>query len=334
MRTHRTISVIAALSLLAGTQAQAQAPASCPKEKLLIGTGGKSGTYSLLFGPLADACSMVCQSNDTQGGWDNLTQMLARRFDGGIVQVDLLDYLSRSEPAIKRSVRSLLSLHGSHLHIFSPVAGVKTTVEKTVQERGIFGTSERTVSATVMVPIRTLSDLRGRRVAAWQSAAVTASIIDERLKLGLEVIEAKTRADGMRMLLNGEVFAFMAMGGKPMDWVEGNPQSQVKPEIDGRILTLVGVERGEIERLGAPYYSEEVTYRSLGAIGIRTISVPNELVINNIQKGPQVAAIEKFKTCFAANLDMIQNTRDMHPSWQSVKIDAPLHWPAYTPPTQ
>lgn len=320
---------LAAALVLAGTPALAQTQDNCPPDKLVIGTGTASGTYALVFASIGNACEMVCESRQTQGGWDNLTQMLARKFDGGIVQVDLLDYLGRQEPLIKRQVRSLASLHGSHLHIFTPSAGVRTVVSKTVRERTLWGTTEKVVQETVMVPIRTLSDLKGRRVAAWQSAVVTANIIDERLKLGLEVFEAKTRADGLRMLQNGEVFAFMAMGGKPMDWVEGN--NQVKAEVEAQRFTLVGVERGEIDRLGAPYYGEQVTYRSLNAIGVRTISVRNELVVNNLQKGPLAPAVTALKACFASNLETIQNTRGTHPSWQDVSLDAPLYWEPFKP---
>jgi TRAP-type uncharacterized transport system substrate-binding protein len=334
MKLMKTYALLSALLLACMSPAFAQAPV-CPKDKLIMGTGTASGTYAQMFVSLNSVCEMVCEERNTQGGYDSLFNIVNEKFDGGIVQTDLLEYLNRTEPRIKRNVRSLASLHGSQMHIFALATGlprqVSKQVEKTIPKWGGMSSDKvlETVTETEYVPLRTITDLKGLKVAAWSSAVVTATVVDERLKLNLDIIEVKDRKQGLDMLRTGAVAAFMGMGGKPVDWVEGSEKA--KAEVD-KSMVMVSVGNDDITRLGAPYYGEQVTYRSLGANGVRTISVRNELVVRNIQRGPLVGAVVAFQECFKKSLEDIQSERGKHPSWSDVALETPLAWEAYTVP--
>lgn len=306
------MGLIGAAIMVAPAFAQDQ----CENDKLVIGTGTPAGTYAQMFQSVAAKCTMVCENRKTQGGLDNITQIIKKQFDGGIVQVDTLDLVNRTVPSIKQSVRSLFSLHGSSMHVFAMKQGFKSSEDTWGGLR----------SKTVYTPINTLQDLKGKPVAAWSSAFGTAQLVDERLKLNMDVREYTDRKKGLADLKSGVVAAFMGMGGYPLDWVEKNTGESAEIGTD---MVMVSASSDDISRLGQPYYGQKAMYRSIGALGVNMVTVRNELVIWNIQSGPRARAVAEFQSCFKSNLEDIKDARNSHPSWQDVSLDTPLSWEPY-----
>ncbi len=309
--------------------AQAQAPAAprvktlnaCAADKLAFGSGTPRGTYGQMSSSLAALCPMICEVQETQGGYDNITQMVNEKFDSGIVQADLIEFLNRTEPDIKKKLRSLFALHGSSMHMFISLKGVPVAGVKKESVPIWKGGGSKDVPTTSMVVVEKLSDLKGKKIAAWSSAYVSAHIVSERLKLDWDVVEVKTRAEGLKMVQDGQAWMFMAAGGKPVEWID---------EVRADQLTLLNLDPGEITKLGGPYYPVKVTYRHLKVNGWNTISVRNEVLVRNITTGPLAALIPTFKKCVADNLDVIKSQRDKHPSWSDVEDLGATTWLPYT----
>lgn len=289
----------------------------CPKDKLLIGSGLASGAYSQIVSTFASKCDMICEARDTQGGFDNIIKIINNQYDGGIVQADLLEFMSRNEPDVRGKVRSLISLHLNALHIIVPVEGVK------VCEKGLIRETCNTV------PIRGFETLRGKTVAAWSSAYITTSNVNHSLKLGMNVVEVKSIKEGMNMLSKGEAWAFMAMGGQPIEWIEGT--TGVPSEVSKK-FTLMRFDPQDLQLLGSNYSLTNLTYRERDAIGVTAIAVRNELVIKDIQKGNGVKSVANFKQCFEKNLEEIKSTRGTHRVFQNIELGTPLSWIPYQAP--
>ncbi len=322
------IAMLAASISTAAFAQTAQAP-TCADNKLIIGSGTPKGAYAQVMKPLAARCQMICEDDKTtQGGFDNVTKLIRNEFDGGIAQVDTLQLLSRNYPALKDGVRSLFPLHGSSMHIVAMSAGFPVVTESTSKSGGIWGlgASDVVVKNRANVPINTLQDLKGKPIAAWSSAATTMEIVNNRLNLGMQITEVPNREVGLGMLKEGKVAAFVGAGGFPLDWIE-KPNGQAADGI--KDMVLVDVDDRTISGLDKPYYGVKVIYRSIGAIGLNTISVRNEMIVRDIQDGDRAAAIQEFRTCFQQNLRAIKSSRGVHPAWADITGSMETSWAPY-----
>ena len=329
MKFRSMILSAAMVALASAAMAQAPAPAAgpaCADNKLIIGSGTATGAYAQLMKPLAQRCSMICEDDKTtQGGFDNVTKLIRNEFDGGIAQIDTLQLLSRNYPSLKENVRSLFPLHGSSMHILAMADGFPVTTS-TVTKSWIPLAGNTTTESTSKVPITNLQDLRGKPIAAWSSAATTMEIVNAKLNLGMQIVEVAQRGPGLAMLKAGKVAAFVGAGGFPLDWVE-KANGKAGDGIAG--LVLVDVDSRDIEKLEKPYYPVKVIYRSLGAIGINTIAVRNEMIVRDIQDGERAEAIAQFRACFVQNIRAIKSSRGVHPAWADVSGSLETSWPAY-----
>ena len=126
------------------------------------------------------------------------------------------------------------------------------------------------------------------------------------------------------MLTNGQVVAFMAMGGKPIDWVE---------KLDGNVYTLANVDTSDISALGQPYYPVKLTYRNLGVMGVTSITARNDIVVWDYTSGRNVEKMLRLRKFIKENLEEIKEARGSHPAWQDVEKENldDVSWQAYQP---
>lgn len=297
-----------------GAKAPKKPVAACGNDRLAFATGTPAGTYGKLGPTIEQYCPMVCETDETEGGLQNLRGVTTKKFDMGITQVDTIVFLSSTDPDIEKNVRSVVSLHYSYLHILTLRNGFKVPGVKTEKTWG--GLSEKKVPDDKFIVVKSLQDLRGRTIAAWGSALVTATVMNQRLRLDMKIVEAKTRAEGLAMVQNGQAFAFFGMGGKPVSWVADNV------EAPGSVFMLVGLDANDQMALSKPYEADKLSYDNMGAYGVSTIKIRNEVVIRNITGGPLVSKIQEFKGCLAQNLEEIKNSRGTDPAWNDVSDES------------
>lgn len=284
--------------------------AACGNDRLAFATGTPAGTYGKLGPTIEEYCKMVCETDETEGGLQNLRGVTTKKFDMGITQVDTIVFLSSTDPDIEKNVRSVASLHYSYLHMLTLRSGF--SVAGTKKEKTWGGLSEKDVATSNTVVVKSVQDLRGKTIAAWGSALVTATVMNQRLRLNMNIVEAKTRPEGLEMVKKGQAYAFFGMGGKPVGWVADNV------EAPGSIFTLVSLDANDLMALSKPYEADKLSYDNMGAYGVPTIKIRNEVVIRNITGGPLVTKIEAFKGCLAENLSEIKNARGTDPAWNDV----------------
>jgi TRAP-type uncharacterized transport system substrate-binding protein len=270
----------------------------CTGNQIIIGTGLPTAPYSQMMQvPLRMAPELICEYRGSTGGTENIQALVERKIDAGIVQADVLTFMTHTEPMIATKIRSLVALHSNYLHFFVLKNGYK-------EDRGKFKFKKLAV-------IRNMRDLEGRRVAAFGSANITGRIINEQLGLNMRLVEVSSKEAGLAMLNKGEVAAFFAMGGKPIPWVE--------KEVDGNTVTLANVEPADIEMLKSPYYAGKLTYKKLGVVGVNAVAVRNELLVWDFtgQRAQQLLQVRKF---LKDNLNDIKDSRGAHPAWQDIEL--------------
>lgn len=283
----------------------------CTGNQIIIGTGLPSAPYSQMMQiPLGMAPDLICEYRGSTGGTENIQALVDRKIDAGIVQADVLTFMMHREPMIAKKIRALAALHSNYLHFFALKNGYKEDRGKLMPKK--------------LVVVRSLHDLRDRKVAAFGSAHITGTIINERLGLNIKLVEVNSKEAGLAMLGKGEVAAFFAMGGKPVSWVD--------KEVDGNAVTLVNVDPGDIERLKSPYYAGKLTYRKLNVVGANTIAVRNELLVWDFtgQRAQQLLQLRKF---LKDNLNDIKDARGSHPAWQDIERNTleEVSWQRFQP---
>jgi TRAP-type uncharacterized transport system substrate-binding protein len=307
-----TLIVLAVLSAFSGNALSADDKdfAGCDGNQVIIGTGLATAPYSqMMQTPIKMAPHLMCEYRGSTGGMENVTALVERKIDAGLVQADVLDFMKRTEPMVSKKIRSLIALHSNYLHIFKLRGGV---------------TEKKNIIQKQVVVMNSLRDLKGRRIATFGSAYITARTINERLNLGMGIVEVATKEEGIAKLKKGEVYAFFAMGGKPIPWVE--------KDIDGNAIALVNVEPADITALGQPYYVGKLSYKKLGVAGINAVAVRNDLVVWDFtgKRAEQLLELRKF---FKQNLEDIKDTRGAHPAWQDVELSSldELSWQKFQP---
>jgi TRAP-type uncharacterized transport system substrate-binding protein len=270
----------------------------CTGNQVIIGTGLPTAPYSQMMQvPLRMAPELICEYRGSTGGADNIQALVERKIDAGIVQADVLSYMMHKEPMVAKKIRSLVALHSNYLHVFVLKNGFK-------EDLGKFKFKKQVV-------IRNIRDLDGRKVAAFGSAPITAKNINEKLSLNMRIVDVSSKEAGLAMLNKGEVAAFLALGGKPIPWVD--------KEV-GSNITLADVEPADVDKLKSPYSAGQLTYKKLGALGISAIAVRNELLVWDFtgQRAQQLLQVRKF---FKDNLNDIKDSRGAHPAWQDVELN-------------
>lgn len=289
---------------------KAEKPEECPEGKIAISSGISTGTYFKCVNTIVDLDNaLMCHYKGSTGGFENLDLLCNRVVDAALVQDDVMDYQARNNPMIKKKLRTLAPLFGSSAHLIVKTEGFK---EKT---GGMFSSGKTVI-------IKTLGDCKGRPIAAFASGVPTATIINERTGLQMQIYEAKSDAEGLKWVKEGKVAMFIAMGGMPIGWLAK----------EGSDITLANVEDVYMKMMGLPYYAHKLSYKNLGVYGITAITARNSLIVFDY-RGPKAEQLMRIKDLLRENLEAIKESKKSHPAWQDVEdIDADPHWEKYNPP--
>ena len=304
--------ILASLLSTTAMALESSGPPACKDDQILIASGDEKSTYTKIVKDIIAFCPMVCEYQQTRGGADNIDLLLKKTVEAGMVPIDVAEYMKRGDERVGK-LRSLVSLNGQAMHIIVAANGVAPPKGKS----GIFNLGK---SPDKNGSIKTLNDLKGRKVAAWSSGVVSARMVDERLKLGLDIVEVENREEGLAAVKDGSVAALIVMGANPMEWIE---------TLDRNIYSLADVDPSDITKLGSPYYQSKMTYKKLGLIsGINVITTKNEIFVRDIggEQGQQLIAL---RNCIQDNLKEIGDRRGSHASWIDVIQVKDTTWTRY-----
>jgi TRAP transporter TAXI family solute receptor len=285
--------------------------------KMAILTGPEGGTYHRFGKDIAAVVKQECGADlevrTTKGSLANLARLHKEPFTQlAIVQQDVLDFvrLSKGNPEIEKWIdrfRYVLPLHREEVHVIARRHG----------------------------RIRTVADLRGRRVAVGDGGSgtfLTATLFrlqaidkgrDRMTAVGIGAREGLMRLLGLE---GGErVDAVFYVAGQPVPLLAGLDERITERHLAR--LSLVAIPSTHVSERYAPARLSPEAYPWLDG-AVETVSVRAVLIAYDF-KGPQCDNVAMAARLIEENLDELRE-RLGHPKWRTVDPDAEVPgWERY-----
>lgn len=318
----RKIALVAATTL---TTVSVALPAIAQDSvSLTIGSGSEGGTYYPLMQEMMDVCSaenpwlsmshnLDGEGNSVGGSVNNIRGLLNNEIQAGLAQGDYAYLQSRVVPDMER-IQALLAFHSEALHWIVP-ANVQTLVAEAVPASGGFmgigGTEAQPAQyRTDPNPITSVAQLRNTRIATWGGSTASATVVDQLVALGNEIVTVDGMAEAMSLLNSGQVAAVMQTVGAPASWIEDLPAGQYR---------LLNVSEGTAGQVSQVYGISGVSYDNMANGGlVNVLTVQATLFTRTYRTEDMQNALATLQACVIDNLYAIQDTAGTHPAWQRI----------------
>jgi TRAP transporter TAXI family solute receptor len=287
---------------LAAASALFPAPAYSATRYITIGTGGTGGVYYPYGGGLAQLLSKKLAATQataevTGGSVDNVKLLGSGSAEIGFSTVDSAYDAIRGEAAYKdagsQKIATLAILYPSFLHVVaSKTSGIKT-----------------------------IADLKGKRVSVGSAGSSTEAIADRVMAAaGLKVMEDITRdnlgvGESAGALKDGKADAFF--------WIGGVPTSAVKELMSTNGDDVVFIGCGDVAPKLAEAYPGVYGAGSLKkqAYAILDDDLPT-LVVDNVLLVPEAIDGGLVKEVLAAIFDNLPEVQAIHPSAKLLQLES------------
>lgn len=282
--------------------------ANAQSQALSMATGATDGrsTYGTVAKEMTAACNGAVISSTTNGSLQSLQQLLDNKVALAFVQGDVLIWKSQQTDA--SNIKVLIPLFPEEVHVVARNSELK--------EGGFMG-----FGAHKFV-VKTVDQLRGRKVGAVGGSAISANVINSTGKYGWQVVEYQTNDAALKALADGDIDGFVAVGGSPLPVVAG---------LDQR-YRLAAFPQAMIDALSKHYTPVKVSYPKMGAGGsVTTIATQAQLVTQNYKGKKKAEELNAFRQCVYDNLDDIRETTGTHAKWRDVPdaAHAVSKWPVF-----
>ncbi|MCC6135086.1 MAG: TAXI family TRAP transporter solute-binding subunit [Candidatus Contendobacter sp.] len=277
-------------------------------------TGSKTGTYIQFGNDIAGvgkSAGLDILVKDSQGSIDNIKRMNSKENAAlGIVQSDVLGFLSRSENPEMRQVASRLRLifpfYNEEVHLFA---------NKSIQS---------------------VSDLQGKRVAVGEQGSGTWLTAMNLLQLsGVKPAELLNLPplQGVTAVLKGEADATFYVAGKPVSLFTKVGNLITKPEFAAMLANVHFVPLDDL-RLLREYQSAQISPMDYDWLAEQVPTVAVKAVLMSfdfsgkqspyfVQRCQQLATLGQ---AIRGNIGQLQQSG--HPKWKEVKLDEKVGaWP-------
>lgn len=280
--------------------------------QLKVSTGSTTGTYARMFREFQGACkNQIMQIEATSNGSvENMDRLLGNEVNAAIVQTDVLFYRARNEDL--SGVKTLFALHPEEVHVI----GLASLASK---EGGFMGIGAKAV------PINTINDLTGKKVAAWGGSLITAQVVRLQAELNYQVVEVADYKAAKVLLDKGDVSAIFMVGGTPLADVAA---------LNSNYKLLMFPE-ATVSKLKSVYVPAKITYSGMGmgGSGVQTIATEALYVTRHYKTPKFVSALGALRACFKTSLPELQETTGTHKKWATVNSDNTGKWAYYELPT-
>jgi TRAP-type uncharacterized transport system substrate-binding protein len=282
---------------------------------MVISSGVSTGTYYRLMKEFDQAAPGLIVNTTSDGSLTNIDRVIGNDAELGITQFDALYFRALKETNLRERIRILALLYPEEIHFIAKSA------PRTEGGFGAFGI--KTGIAATTVDLKSIDDLRGRKIGFWGGAVVTEQIVASMVLTGWMPVEYTDQKIAVEALRNDQIDALMAVGGQPLGWVS---------ELS-RDYKLLSVPDAVVARLTAVYDKTTLTYRNLGQEGVQTLAVPAMLVTRNYTSKSKHDQLQKLHDKFADAIGEIRETRGTHPKWGDINPMATTdRWPMYLRP--
>ncbi len=284
---------------------------SMAAEKVSIVTGQKTGTY-YAFGK--DMASLIADKNlqldvqESEGSVDNIKRInTSDKVTLGIVQSDVLGFLSRSQNASSKQIVSRL--------------------------RVMFPFYQEEVHVLAREYIGDFKELQGKKVAIGEEGSghmLTAVNLFSIEQIVPSEIKKISPEEGIVAVLKGELDAVIFVGGKPVK-IFKNMEDLTKKENQKYALLLQNVHF--LPMNDAKFYEEyeptEITPQDYSfvksivpTIAVQAVLVSYEPPASKPNK-MRCTVLQKFASALRAGLPTLKQSG--HPKWQEVNLEGSTH---------
>ncbi len=267
-----------------------------------FGTGGPTGNY---FG-MANDVSLFCDQFpsgktmnvvNTGGSLENIDGMLAKKYNLGWVQEDVLQFNARNNAGKvnEKRQRIILAGHRETLHLIVP-KGYKPAGSGSMWG-SLFGKDPETAVS--------LDSLKGQTIGGWGGSLVSANALNHFSGLGMNIVsvpEAQRTKPSIPVLIVG-----------------GQPYTAVQDLLNTGKYTMLPVQSQTLEQR-APFYSKiTASYVVNGKLlAIPTFSVRALIVGKYSRNEARNEDMLYLSSCIQENLADLADDADTNPNWETV----------------
>jgi TRAP-type uncharacterized transport system substrate-binding protein len=277
-----------------------------------VADASSSGTYKAMMSEIMDVCSdnalqIVELPGQTGGATDNLQALVNNRVQAALLHSDVIFASAMADPSLKQ-LKTLVALYPEEIHVLA--------LRHSRTKRRVVQTVEFT----------TLADLAGYKVGAAGGGVLTARILSGQGEGHFDVVPFLSGKDVLPALDAGEIQAAIFVGGSPLPNLVPLSGDQYKllpiPEAITNHLAGVTVYRPAI-----------INYPNLNSGSIKTLAPQATILTRRYTLPKLVEPQARFRSCFYAHLEELQQTPGKHPKWQLVDPKDHGGWEWYELPT-
>lgn len=267
--------------------------ASLPPQ-IIVATGEKNTTYSIMFNELGDLCSKTAQwmERKTPGSTANFKLLLNDKVELSFMQRDIVELKNLSHVEYQQITQQLLPQHRinkSNIREFIPLHSEEVHLIS---------------KADNLDPFR-----KRKKIATWGGSTVTALILKKKLRLNYQVIIFYSRESALKSLNQGDVDLVLAVVGQPVQWVKNLKNHKLIPLYHKKSLD------GIYEKAWLSNYKGS----SVAAENIPTVSVRSAVFVKNNINATLKDVLKRYRKCAHNNLKKLKSF-DFHIKWKDVEI--------------
>lgn len=270
-----------------------------------LGTGGPTGNYFGMTNDINEYCAgeldRPLEILNTGGSIENLLGMGNKKFSGGWVQEDVLQYYARQDPTKvnQNRIKIVTGGHQETVHLLIPKGyEPKSSGSAWSKLSGLFKSdSEQTLDINL---------LKNQTIDSWGGSIISAKALSYFMDLGLNVVEVPEDRRG-------------AKGDNPILLVGGQPYAPVVEYLETGGYNLAPINAALILQR-APFYQANVINYEVGGeiISIPSVGVRALFMAKSFRKESKNANMTALATCIENNLEDLADDSDTNPNWTSV----------------
>jgi hypothetical protein len=276
-----------------------------------FGSGSSTGTYYSMVDDVISYCSAemgqdkkgrlnTLNNNEEKGGSvGSLVGMTQKKYIGGVVQEDVLQFYHKKDPSNynQNRLKIIAGMHKETGHLlipknFKPTGGSKWT---------------SFTNWALQRPTKPLSieSLRNQKIAAWGGSIVSARALSHFLDLNAEVVPIKPeQAESIDM---------------PLLIVAGQPSSTVQKLLSTGRFILAPIDYMQLAARQPFYLKMDANYEVNGEIAtVQTFGVRAFLIGKAFRNETRNQPLITLGQCINENLVDMADDPDTNPNWASV----------------
>jgi len=232
-----------------------------------------------------------------------LTAIRTKKFSGGWVQEDVLQYYARRDPTKvnQNRIKIITGGHQESVHLLIP-KGYEPESSGSGSAWSKLGNLFSSDSSQAL----DINLLKNQTIGSWGGSLISAKALSLFMDLGFNAVEIQEDRRGVK-------------GDVPILLVGGQPYAPVVEYLETGGYILAPIDAASIVQR-APFYQANVINYEVGGeiISIQSVGVRALFLAKSFRKESKNANMIALATCIEQNLEDLADDPDTNPNWTSV----------------